>query len=83
MGNTNYSFLKRISFLTKFYENYVYYFHNQTMKPHEYYPWQDYSFCKVNKARASLSTNPSWVRPAHKQISVIEEHVDWSAKFQQ
>ena len=29
MGNTNYSFLKRISLSQNFYGNYVYYFHNQ------------------------------------------------------
>ena len=34
MGNTNYSFLKRISLSQNFYGNYVYYFHNQlTIKP--------------------------------------------------
>ena len=82
MGNTNYS-KKNISF-TKFYGNYVYYFHNQlTIKAHEYHSWQNYSSCRINQAQASLFAKPSWVRPTHTQISAIGKHVNWSTKFQQ
>ena len=53
------------------------------MKAHVHHPWQNYSFCKVNQAQASLSTKPSKVKPAHTQISASREHVSWSAKSQQ
>ena len=53
------------------------------MKVHVHHPWQNYSFCKVNQAQASLSAKPSKVRPAHTQISARGEHVNWLAKFQQ
>ena len=53
------------------------------MKAHVHHPWQNYSFCKVNQAQASLSTKPSKVKPDHTQISASREHVSWSAKSQQ
>ena len=53
------------------------------MKAHVHQLWQNYSFYKVNQARASLCAKPSKVRPAHTQISVSGEHVNWSAKSQQ
>ena len=53
------------------------------MKAHVHHLWQNYSFYKVNQARVSLCAKPSKVRPAHTQISVSGEHVNWSAKSQQ
>ena len=53
------------------------------MKAHVHHPWQNYSFCKVNQAQASLSAKPNKVRLAHTQISASGEHVSWSAKSQQ
>ena len=53
------------------------------MKVHVHHPWQNYSFCKVNQAQASLSTKPSKVKPAHTQILASGEHVSWLTKSQQ
>ena len=43
------------------------------MKAHVHHPWQNYSFCKVNQAQASLSAKPNKVRLAHTQISATIE----------
>ena len=53
------------------------------MRAHVHHLWQNYSFYKVNQARASLCAKPSKVRPGHTPISVSGEHVNWSAKSQQ
>ena len=52
-------------------------------KAHVHHPWQNYSFCKVNQAQASLCAKPSKVRPTHTQISASGEHMNLSAKSQQ
>ena len=66
MGKYNYS--RNISF-TKFYGNYVYYFHNQlTIKPMNITHGKTTHLVGLNQAQASLSTKPSWVKPAHTQI---------------
>ena len=46
------------------------------MKTHVHHLWQNYSFCMVNQAQASLSTKPSKVRSAHTQILASGEHVN-------
>ena len=53
------------------------------IKAHVHHSWQNYSSCRVSQAQASLSTEPSKVKPAQTQISTSGEHVNWSAKFQQ
>ena len=66
MGEYNYS--RNISF-TKFYGNYVYYFHNQLIiKPINIIHGKTTHLVGLNQAQASLSTKPNWVKPAHTQI---------------
>ena len=60
MGKYNYS--RKISLI-------------QFMKAHVHHPRQNYSFCKVNQAQASLSTKPSKIKPPHTQILASGEHV--------
>ena len=52
------------------------------IKAHVHHPWQNYSFCRVNQAQASLTAKSSKVRLTHTQISVSREHVNRAAKFQ-
>ena len=66
MGKYNYS--RNISF-TKFYGNYVYYFHNQLIiKPMNITHGKTTHLVGLNQAQASLSTKPSSVWPTHTQI---------------
>ena len=59
MGNVNYSSLKNISF-TKFMGTMLIFFHNQlTTKSHVYYPWQNYSFCRMNKPKEAQQQGPA------------------------
>ena len=73
MGNTNYSSLKKKYFFHKILWEVCLFFHNQlTTKAHEYYPWQNSSFCSDNQAQESLITKPSWTSPAHTQNPAVE-----------
>ena len=73
---------QNISF-TKFMGTMLIFSHNQlAAKAHVYHPWQNYSFCKDGQAQRSSTTRPSWVSPAHMQISASKTHVSCQVKVQ-
>ena len=68
MGNTNYSFLKRISLSQNFYGNYVYYFHNQlTIKPMNITYGKTTHFVGLTKPKQTYEQSPVGSdQPTHK-----------------
>ena len=51
------------------------------IKAHEYYPWQNYSFCRDNQAQGSLTTKPSWISPAHTQNPAVESLLEVTSQI--